>query len=137
MPEMNTVSYQSRILMAMQIGVSAVVALGFYIISGLWLDAAAAAYGGLSAVFISVLLRMDVLKAERESAGDPSRGIRVLMVGAAQRFFAVIALFVVGLVWLKLSPLALCVGFVLAQLCYSMFARVTQNEIRSAGQENK
>jgi len=47
----------------------------------------------------------------------------ILYVGAVQRFLLVLGLLVLGIALFKLDPIALCVGFALAQLSYVVGSR--------------
>jgi ATP synthase protein I len=106
----------------MQIIAGLVLAVGFYVgVSPL--HGRSAFYGGLISVLLSYLLSRGVRRAEAVAAANPRQSMTILYIGAAQRFFIAIAAFAVGLAYLNLEPLAMFIGFAVAQLAYVINAR--------------
>lgn len=94
------------------------IALGFFLYTSATEAIWASLYGSGIALGMSFMLQADVRKAARFSVAQPGKSMRVLFLGAAIRFLAVIAAFVLGLQFLGLLPVELLVGFGLTQLCY-------------------
>lgn len=79
-----------------------------------WPGMAAALLGG-SITLINVLLQHWALrKAERQARANAEHNLRIMMRCAMERFVVTIALFALGMGILKLPPLALIAGFVVA-----------------------
>ncbi len=110
-----------RKVVAWQVIGSMLAAAAFFVGKG-WGAAQAALCGGAIGVAATLLLSRSVKKASR-ATDDPNAGMRILYLGAAQRFFFVLGAFALGLAVLKLEPLALFIGFVLAQAGYFINAR--------------
>jgi len=72
----------------------------------------------LTSIAITILLSHGVKRAEREALQDPKKSMGILYLGAVQRFLVVLALFIVGLGFFKLEPLAMVLGFGLTQFAY-------------------
>jgi len=116
------ISERARRVIGMQILASVVLAVGFYVgVSAL--HGRSAFFGGLVGVVLTHLLSRGVKRAEALAATHPRHSMAILYIGAAQRFFIVIAAFAVGLTFLKLSPLPVFIGFAAAQLSYALNAR--------------
>ena len=87
-------------------------AVSGYILS--WPGLAATLLGGLI-VLISVFLQHRALrKAESQARANAEHNLRIMMRCALERFVVTIALFALGIGALKLPPLALIAGFVVA-----------------------
>lgn len=88
-----------------------------------WLAAAAALYGS-AIVALTHLLQVRQLKRADQIAGlSPERNLRYIYRCAAERFTATVALLAVGFVLLRLEPLPLLCGYIVAQfaLVYRWF----------------
>ncbi len=92
------------------LGLIAIVIFAFY--DGLL----PAAYGFLIGVINLFLLKLTFQKADEKAAEDPRAGMLLLYVSAAFRFFLLIVLFILGLVFLELDPLPLVLTFVVMQV---------------------
>ncbi|HUO44145.1 MAG TPA: ATP synthase subunit I [Burkholderiales bacterium] len=110
-----------RRVIAWQI-VSSLLAAAFFFSGKGWGAAEAVLYGGITGVAVTLLLGRSIKRASR-AADNPGAGMRILYVGAAQRFFFVLGALALGLATLHLEPLALLVGFGLAQGGYFINAR--------------
>ena len=130
---MDTVASQvqvnARKVVVLQIIITLSAALVFGVSQGGW-PAISAIFGGLISVSTSWLLRRGVLKASEIAQQNPGRGMAALYVGAVQRFVLVLALFGLGLGLFKLAPLAVVVGFGLAQVAYAIVMRATAHPAR-------
>jgi F0F1-type ATP synthase assembly protein I len=102
--------------------IGGVAAAAVFFVSKGWGPAQAALCGGLIGTATTLLLSRSVKKAGR-AADDTNAGMRILYLGAVQRFFFVLGAFALGVAVLKLEPLALCAGFALAQVGYLINAR--------------
>ncbi|NOZ53344.1 MAG: ATP synthase subunit I [Gammaproteobacteria bacterium] len=112
---------KARWLISTQLLVSVLVA-AFFLLKGPW-QSLSAFYGGLASICIAVLLTWGVQRATVASAENPTKGMLILYVGAVQRFLLVVGLLALGLAIIKLDPVALCVGFAVAQLSYLISSR--------------
>lgn len=112
---------KARSVTGLQIICSVLVA-GLFLVQGTW-DAVSALYGGLAGVLTTLILSRGVKRAEQSVLRDPKRSLQILYFGAAQRFLLVAGLLALGLAALKLAPVAMCVSFALAQLCFAMGTR--------------
>ncbi len=104
-------------LLAIQALTTLAIAIGFYVAFSKLGVAAAALYGGATAMVLSALLAWRMRRASR-----PGAGFTGLYLGALERMVFVAAAFVLALAVLKLAPLALIVGFVGAELAYYVAA---------------
>jgi ATP synthase protein I len=122
---MNTASAElaakTRRVIAVQLVVS-LVAAAIFLVQG-WLGAASALYGGLVSVALAVLSGWGFRRANKHALSDPKKSLMILYIGAVQRFVAVLVLLGAGLGLLKLEPLAVFIGFALAQASYLMGVR--------------
>jgi len=100
------------------LGVSAV-----YFLFQSFYAAQSAFYGGSIALFATWLMGWRIRKATEFAAADMSRGAFVIYAGAVQRFFLTMVLMALGMGTLKLAPVAILVGYALAQIAY-MFNKV-------------
>jgi len=112
---------KARWVISTQLVASVLIAL-LFLYQGTW-QALSAFYGGFASICIAMLLSWGVHRATAVSAESPARGMLILYMGAAQRFVLVIVLLALGLAWFKLEPIAMCVGFALAQLSYLVSSR--------------
>ena len=90
-------------------------------------ESLAAGYGGLSSLLVSLFLLWGINRATEVTKHNPAKGMRILYFGAAQRFLLVVLLLAAGIAWLKLNPVAVCVGFAVAQLSYLFGSRAADN----------
>ena len=72
---------------------------------------------------VTFLLGRRMVRAGFAAEKDTVTSMRILYVGAVQRFLLVLVLFAFGLAVLELQPLAMIVGFVLVQFAYLADAR--------------
>lgn len=124
---------KARRVVTAQILMTLVVAMVFFAVK-VWFGEAAsigagvreflsAAFGGLSSVVLALISIRGFKRANQFALSDPKKSMTILYIGAAQRFVAVLVLLGIGLGLLKLAPVALFVGFALAQASYLMGAR--------------
>ena len=99
-----------------QLLISVVIA-GLFLIQGVR-EALSALYGGFASVITAWFLSRGVRRASELAIDDIKRSMTSLYVGAVQRFLLVLGLLAIGLAVLKLDPIALCVGFAVAQISY-------------------
>lgn len=78
--------------------------------------AIAALFGGLIVASNTLLQLWHMRRAERIAKEDAERILRIVYRCAAERIFSTVALFLIGLVALKLNPLGLLVGFIAGQM---------------------
>lgn len=123
---------QTKKLLLLQSAASILVSIGFFLYQANILTAVSAIGGGVIAMVIGLMMRWDFSRAEKVASHDIKRSAVILYVGAVQRFFMVIALFVLG-IFMNLSPLPLLVGFAAAQLCYSILVRGAATGSAGAG----
>ncbi|MCG6970641.1 MAG: ATP synthase subunit I [Gammaproteobacteria bacterium] len=102
--------------------ITSVVVAGLFLLLSPW-DAVSAFYGGFASVLTALWLGRGVKRAEEAVLRDPKRSLQILYFGAVQRFLFVAGLLALGLAVLKLAPVALCVGFAVAQVSFVMGAR--------------
>lgn len=85
--------------------------------------ALSASYGGVASVVLALLSIRGFRRANEIALSEPKKSMMILYIGAVQRFVAVLVLLGAGLGLLKLEPLAVLIGFVLAQASYLMGVR--------------
>jgi len=107
---------KTRKVIGLQIAIGALVAVFFYLTYSPW-HGLSTLYGTLISVLSSWWLSRGVSSAGAH-AGQGRKGEAILYVGAALRFIMVLALFAIGLAVIKLAPVPMVVGFVLAQLAF-------------------
>lgn len=90
--------------------------------SGPW-DAVSAVYGGLSSVVLALISIGGFKRANASALSNPGKSMMILYIGAVIRFVAVVVLLGIGLGLLKLAPMAVFIGFALAQASYLMGVR--------------
>lgn len=92
-------------------------AVAYFALKG-WQPAVAALFGGLIALFNTSVSAQRLSRASEAALNDLKRGMFELYIGAVIRFVATPVLVVVGIVLLKLDPVAIIVGFAVAQVGY-------------------
>lgn len=116
------IASRARKIIGFQLATASVVAVIFMIGQGL-LEGRSAFYGGLVGAALTLLLSRGVKRAEQVAAENPRRGMTILYIGAAQRFFLALAAFAIGLSLLQLAPLPVFAGFAAVQFSYVINAR--------------
>lgn len=106
-------STQRRIGIVQILLVSAV-AVTFFYTAG-WLSAAAVLYGSLVVALIYRLQVWQLQRADRIAGLSAERNLRYLYRCAAEKFVAAVALLALGIGLLKLGPLPLLSGYLIAQ----------------------
>lgn len=104
---------QRRILIVQILLVSAVAGV-FLTVAG-WQSAAAVMYGSLIVALIYRLQVWQLQRADRIAGLSAERNMRYLYRCAAEKFVAAVALLVLGIGLLKLGPLPLLSGYIIAQ----------------------
>ena len=122
---------KARRVVFVQLLVTAVVAAVFFGIelfsnetanSSVW-GALSALYGGLASVLLALISIGGFKRANEIALSDPHRSMMILYIGAVVRFAAVIIVLGIGLGAIKLEPMAVFIGFALAQTSYLMSVR--------------
>jgi ATP synthase protein I len=111
-----------RRIVIFQVLLISAVAVGFFAAQG-WQSAVAVIYGALIVTLNHLLQVRQLKRADRIAGIDPARNMRYLYRCAAERFTATVALLAVGIIMLRLEPLPLLAGYILAQfaLVYRWF----------------
>lgn len=117
----NEMADNARKIIMLQLGVSLVVAAGFFLKDGSQ-EAISAFYGGLVSVISATMLSRGILSAGRKAPESAKTSQVILYLGAVVRFVLVLALFGIGLGVLKLAPIAVIAGFVITQLVFVLMA---------------
>lgn len=112
---MTSVRNQTKRLLFFQSSVGLVVAIGFFAWKGSW-EAISVLFGVLTSLVSVFMLGSGVAKASAQALENPKFSMGILYFGAVKRFLLVLGFFVLGLWALKLDALAMCAGFMLAQL---------------------
>lgn len=86
-----------------------------YVLFG-WLASQAAWFGGVVALTNAMLLRWRMRKGAQAPVLEPRMELARIVRSSLERFFLVVLLLAVGLVWLKLQPVPMLSGFALGQL---------------------
>ena len=107
----------ARKLILLQVGVSVVIAVAFFMAMG-QREAMAAFYGGVISIVIAFLLGRGVVRAAEAARQDHKKSMLILYVGALQRFILVLVLFGIGLKGFGLPFVPMIAGFAGAQLAY-------------------
>ena len=110
-------SAQTRRLVITQISIGGFCAAGFYLARGV-IGAQSAIYGTSVSVILALLLIVGVKRAAASAPDNKNKSMAALYFGAAQRFVFALALFALGVGTLKLDPLAMVVGYGVAQAAY-------------------
>jgi len=112
---------KARWVISTQLIISVIVAAVF-LFKDTW-QSVAALYGGFASICITTLLLWGIKRATEAAKENPGKSMRILYVGAVQRFLLVLGLLAMGIALFKLNPIAMCVGFALAQLSYLIGSR--------------
>ncbi len=88
----------------------------------------AAIYGGAIALLNTSVSAHRLIRATQAAADDAQRGMMEIYIGAITRFVATPLFVAIGIAALKLDPVALIVGFAVAQLGYMVNNSRTQNK---------
>ena len=112
---------KARWVISTQLIISVIVAAVF-LLKGTW-QSIAALYGGFASICITTLLLWGIKRATEAAKENPGKSMRILYVGAVQRFLLVLGLLAMGIALFKLDPIAMCVGFALAQFSYLIGSR--------------
>lgn len=104
-------------LLLIQASITLVTALGYGVTAG-YMMAIAALAGGLIALFNTGVSTFFLRRATAVAGSDQQQGLLLFYTGAALRFLAVPLFVAVGIALLNLNPIALLIGFGLAQLAY-------------------
>lgn len=112
---------KARRVLVIQLATSVVAAAGF-MIQGPW-GALSAFYGGMTSIVLALLSIRGFRSANKHALSDPKKSMMILYAGAVQRFVAVLVLLALGLGGFKLEPLAVFIGFAMAQASYLMGVR--------------
>lgn len=104
---------QRRVLLT-QVLLIALVA-GIFLYTAGWLSAAAVIYGSLIVILNYRLQVWQLARADRIAGRSAERNMRYLYRCAAERFIAAVALLALGIGLLKLGPLPLLSGYLIAQ----------------------
>ena len=116
-----------RNLAALQLALLTATSVIFYLWKGACPAAAAGFGGGIAMVNIALLLwRRNC--ADRGRALSAGESIRLLYRSALERFFAVIALFVLGMAVLKLDAPALLTGFIVGKVALFFIGKESKSE---------
>lgn len=124
---------KGRRVVIIQLVMTLIVAVAFFVYGfvfalshsagqGLW-GALSAAYGGLTSVLLALMSIRGFKRANAVALSEPKKSMTILYVGAVQRFVAVLVLLGIALGALKLAPIAVFIGFALAQAGYLMGVR--------------
>ncbi len=105
----------TRNVLLIQLLITAVITAVAGVLSGKPV-AIAALFGGLIVASNTLLQLWHMRRAERIAKEDAERILRIVYRCAAERIFSTVALFLIGLVALKLNPLGLLVGFIAGQM---------------------
>jgi ATP synthase protein I len=111
-----------RRIFIFQVLLISAVAVGFFAAQG-WQSAVAVIYGALIVTLNHLQQVRQLKRADRIAGLDPARNMRYLYRCAAERFTATVALLAIGIIMLRLEPLPLLAGYILAQfaLVYRWF----------------
>ncbi len=117
-------SYAVKVLLGMTRRLLTIQAVLILLVAGIyfalrgWEPALAAVFGGSIALFNTLVSAQRLARASDSATQDLKRGMMELFIGAAIRFVATPALIAVGIVYLDLDPVAIIVGFGVAQVGY-------------------
>lgn len=124
-PTTEALAKKNQSLLRYQIGIAVIAVVIWWLIEGSE-AALAAAYGALVTIATTLLLAWRLRRAGEMARQDPRKSMKILYVGAVWRFTLAVILFALGIGYLKLSPLAMIVGFMLTQLAYIFVGLGTQ-----------
>lgn len=119
-------SAQTRLLLISQITLGGFCAAGFYLAKG-QVGAQSAIYGALISIVLAMLLIAGVRRAAEAAEESKKKSMATLYFGAAQRFVLALVLFALGVGKLKLDPLAMVVGFAVAQATYFLSTQLRRS----------
>ncbi len=124
---MNTLTQQtsknSRRVITIQIGTVLLATVVAYFVTGL-IDSLSVLWGGITIVISTLLLARSVNRSTEVALTNAKKGMAILYVWAVIRFLLVLVMLAVGAALIKLQPLAMLIGLVLAQAGYVMGMRV-------------
>ena len=100
------------IVQVLLIGVTA----GIFLLAAGWQAATAVLYGGLIVALIHRLQVWQLKRADRIAGLSAERNMRYLYRCATERFIAAVALLALGIGLLRLGPLPLLSGYLIAQI---------------------
>ncbi len=100
-----------QLLIVLGVAAAYLVARGFH-------PAWSALYGGAIALLSTWLMGWRITRAAHAASRDSGQGAFVIYAGVAQRFLLVLVLMGLGMGVLKLAPVAILVGYALAQIAY-------------------
>ncbi|HFD11872.1 MAG TPA: ATP synthase subunit I [Crenotrichaceae bacterium] len=112
----------SRKVITTQLLIAIIVAGGFFFIEG-YHGSVSAVAGGIISIVTTLILWGGMNWSSSVSRHNPNVSQVILYVSAAFRFVMVLVMFVICLKVFELAPLAVVVGFSLAQLAYLVNAR--------------
>ncbi len=130
------ISGEMQRVIGAQLVVGAILGVGFLVVAGP-LQGGSALYGGLIGLLLTLLRGRSFRRANRIAETDPRRSMTTLYIGAAQRFFFVMAALMFGLALLELTPLAVAAGFAAVQLAQLINARGSQDAGQNTAQHSK
>ncbi len=125
---MNAQLTDARMLLGMQALLIGIVVFLYLILAGSP-DAHAALFGGVCALLNAWLLGRRLRLAADVARTAPGQEVTIIYVGALQRFALLLALFVVGMGWLKLNPVPLLVAFGVAQVAFFLIKSWPQRAV--------
>jgi len=105
-------------VVSVQIIVTIIVAI-LFLLKSPWASFSAL-YGGFSSVFIVLLLSQRVKRATAAAQDNLKESMAILYIGAVQRFVLVAVFLIIGITLMKFDPMAISVGFVLAQFSFAL-----------------
>jgi ATP synthase protein I len=108
------------LLYQLVVGIAIAAGFGFYQTK---VHAISAFVGAMISSLSTLMLTRGVMRAEQQAKEQPQAAGGALYFGAAQRFALVLVLFILGLKFLNLDPVAMCVGFAAAQLGFMLSFR--------------
>ncbi|WP_303902392.1 ATP synthase subunit I [Thiohalomonas denitrificans] len=117
-------SYAAKVLLGMTRRLLTIQALlvllaaGVYLALRGWEPVSAVVFGGAIALFNTLISAQRLARASDSANQDPKRGMMELFTGAVIRIVATPALIAIGIVFLDLNPVAIIVGFGVAQVGY-------------------
>lgn len=114
-PATQAVEAKAQKVLIAQVVAALVAAIVFLLYEGAWHGLSALA-GGVVSIALLLLLRRGIKRAGEMAQHDQKRSMLILYMGAAQRFLLILVLFALGLGVVEFDPLAMFVGFFLAQI---------------------
>lgn len=107
----------TRRLLLIQLAIVLVTAALYFALRGAE-ELIAALFGGGIALLNTSISAQRLRRASESAAADPRQGMIELYLGAITRFILTPALIAIGILALGLEPVAMIVGFAVAQLAY-------------------